>query len=52
MFAIVKYTDNTMMNFIVIEHSSNFCELEQKLHEIRKTYYGKEEKPIFRIVRI
>ena len=52
MFAIVKYTDNTMENFEIIEKSSNFAELEHKLHEIRMSYYGKLEKPIFRIVRL
>ena len=52
MFAIVKYTDNTMENYTIIEQSSNFMELEHKLHELRISYYGKVEKPIFRIVRI
>lgn len=52
MFAIVKYTDNTMENYIIIEKSSNFAELEHKLHEMRISYYGKKEKPIFRVVRI
>ena len=52
MFAIVRYTDNTMENFEIIEQSSNFAELNNKLPEMRISYYGKVEKPIFRIVRI
>lgn len=52
MFAIVKYTDNTMENYTIIEQNSNFMELEHKLHELRISYYGKVEKPIFRIVRL
>ena len=52
MFAIVRYTDNTMENYVIIEQSSNFAELEHKLHELRISYYDKKEKPIFRVVRI
>lgn len=52
MFAIVRYIDNTMENYTIIEQSSNFIELEHKLHELRISYYDKVEKLIFRVVRI
>lgn len=52
MFAIVEYSDNTMENYKIIEKSENFVYLENKLHEMRISYYDKLEKPIFRVVRI
>lgn len=52
MFAIVKYTDNTMENYIIIEKSENYTNLDRKLHMLRVFYSGRIEKPIFRIVKI
>lgn len=52
MFGIVRYTDNTMNDFIIEYKSNNFRELLELLNTLRLKYYTKENKPIFRIVRL
>ena len=52
MYAIVKYTDNTMQNYNVIETSENLHDLDMQLQSIRIAFYGEKEKPIFRIIKL
>lgn len=52
MFGIVRYTDNTMTDFIVEYKSNNFRELLELLNTLRLKYYTKRDKPIFRIVKL
>jgi len=52
MFAIVKYTDNTMENFEIIEINQDLSYLDKRLHDIRRIYYKSMIKPLFRIIKI
>ena len=52
MYAIVKYTDNTMQNYDIIETSESLHDLDMKLQFIRIALYGEKEKPIFRIIKM
>ena len=52
MFAIVKYTDNTMENFEIIEMNQDLSYLDKRSHDIRRIYYKSIIKPLFRIIEI
>lgn len=52
MFAIVKYKDNSMYDFDIVVKSEELLLLEDLLHDIRKSYYGEKNKPVFRIIRL
>ena len=52
MFAIVKYTDNTMENFEIIEMNQDLSYLDKRLHDIRRIYDKSMIKPLFRIIKI
>ena len=52
MYAIVKYTDNTMENYEVVYTNDNLKVIDNKLHEIRRQYYNGKEKPLYRIIKM
>lgn len=52
MFAIVKYTDNTMEKYKIICTSNNLYLLDIRLQNLRKLNYYSDYKPIYRIIKV
>lgn len=52
MFAIVRYTDNTMENYEIICMSNDLRLLDIRLQNLRKLSYYSNDKPIYRIIKM
>ena len=52
MYAIVKYTDNTMENYEIICTSDNLYLLDMRLQNLRKLNYYSNYKPLYRIIKM
>jgi len=52
MYAIVRYTDNTMENYKVICFSNDLHLLDIRLQNLRKLSYYSNDKPIYRIIKM
>ena len=52
MYAIVKYTDNTMQNYDIIVKSENILKLDDILQSIRLSRKNDEYKNIYRIIKL
>lgn len=52
MYAIVKYTDNTMEEYEIICISDDLHLLDMRLQNLRKLNYYSDNKPLYRIIKM
>lgn len=52
MYAIVKYTDNTMQEYEIICMSNDLRLLDMRLQNLRKLNYCSNYKPLYRIIKM
>lgn len=52
MYAIVKYTDNSMEKYEIICISDNLRLLDMRLQNLRKLNYYSNYKPLYRIIKM